>query len=144
MSTIQVALFVMVIVEALSVLELYFLQDTPIFNGVAIFSGWEISKEVREVHELVRYLVNWVAGMKLIVVGLLLVLALTAPQQTLLYAGIALAAAVASFFWRMFPAICKLDREGCVNPFGRSRVLGWMVFGLELILIASVGIDLLG
>ena len=143
MNAVQISFFVMVAIEALSVLELYFLQEKPVFNGVAVFSGWEISKEVPEVHELVRYLVNWVAGMKLIVIGLLLVLALTAPQHILVCACAVLFAAVASFFWRMLPSITKLDRAGCIHPAGRARILGGMVLGLELILFTSIAVDLL-
>jgi hypothetical protein len=135
-------MLVMVAIEAFSILELYFMQDRCMFNGAAMFSGWEISKEVPEVHEMVRYLVNWVAGMKMIVFGLLSVLALTAPAQTLLYSGVALVLAISSFFWRMFPLVRKFDTNGFIKPKGRARTLGAMVAGLELILVASVMIDL--
>lgn len=141
MNTLQVTLLVFAGIEILSVLELYFMQDRCMFNGAAMFSGWEISKEVPEVHGMVRYLVNWVAGMKLIVVGLLVVLAFTAPMQVLVYVGVALILAVASFFWRMFPIACKFDRYGFIQPKGRARVLGAMVGGLELLLIGAVLVE---
>jgi hypothetical protein len=138
MNAIQISFLVVLAIEILSVLELYFMQDKAVFNGVSIFSGWDISKEVPEVHELIRYLIHWVAGVKLIVIGLLLVLALTAPTQTLIYAGVALVLAIGSFFWRMFPTICKHDQAGLIEPHGRSQMLGIMVLGLEAVLIASV------
>lgn len=142
MSALQVTFLVFASIEGLSILELYFMQDRCMFNGVAMFSGWEISKEVPEVHGLVRYLVNWVAGMKLIVVGLLVVLALTAPAQTLLMAGIVLVLTVASFFWRMFPIACKFDKHEFIQPKGRAKTMGMMVAGLELVLVASIFITM--
>jgi hypothetical protein len=141
MNAIQVSFLVVLAIEVLSVLELYFMQDKAVFNGVSIFSGWDISKEVPEVHELIRYLIHWVAGVKLIVIGLLLVLALTAPTQTLIYAGVMLILAISSFFWRMFPTIRKHDRAGLIEPRGRSQMVGMMVLGFEAALIASVMIE---
>lgn len=141
MTALQVTLLVFAGIEALSVLELYFLKDRCMFNGIAMFSGWEISKEVPEVHGMVCYLVNWVAGMKLIVVGLLVVLALTALTQTLLMVGLALFVAVASFFWRMFPLVSKFDAHGFIQPKGRAKTMGLMVAGLEVLLIGAVMIE---
>ncbi len=141
MTALQVTLLVFALTESLSILELYFMQDRCMFNGVAMFSGWEISKEVPEVHGMVCYLVNWVAGMKLIVVGLLVVLALTAPTQTLLLVGLALFLAVASFFWRMFPLANKFDQFGFIRPKGRARTMGLMVAGLEMLLLGAVMIE---
>jgi len=143
MTALQVSMLVIASIEGLSILELYFMQDRCMFNGAAMFSGWEISKEVPEVHGMVRYLINWVAGMKLIVVGLLAVLALTAPTQTLLCAGVILVLAIASFFWRMFPIIKNFDDHGFIQPKGRAKVLGMMVAGLEVLLVASVFINVL-
>ena len=143
MSALQVSLLVFAGIEILSVLELYFLQDRCMFNGAAMFSGWEISKEVPEVHGMVRYLVNWVAGMKLIVVSLLVVLALTAPALTLMYVGITLALAVGSFFWRMFPLANKFDTHGFIKPKGRAKTMGLMVAGLQVLLVGAAFIDYL-
>lgn len=141
MSALQICLLVFAGIETLSVLELYFLQDRCMFNGAAMFSGWEISKEVPEVHGMVRYLVNWVAGMKLIVVSLLVVLALTAPTLTLLYVGITLALTVGAFFWRMFPLAHKFDTYGFINPKGRAKTMGLMVAGLQVLLVGAALID---
>jgi len=144
MSTIQVSLLVFVAIEMLSVLELYFMQDHAVVNGVSMFRGWEISKEVPVVHDLICYLVNWVAGIKLIVIALILVLIFTAPQQTLICAGVALVLAISSYFWRMYPTLRKHDQAGLVEPRGRSRLMGVMVLGLEIVIIAAVLVDVIG
>lgn len=141
MTALQVTLLIFAGIEMLSVLELYFMQDRCMFNGVAMFSGWEISKEVPEVHGMVCYLTNWVAGMKLIVVGLLVVLALTAPAQVLLAVGVSLVLAVASFFWRMYPLAAKFDTHGFLYPKGRAKTMGLMVAGLEVMLVGAVMIE---
>lgn len=143
MSAVQITMIVFVTIEILSVLELYFLQEKAVFNGVSIFSGWEISKEVPEVHQLLKYLVNWVAGIKLIVIGLILVLVFTAPVHSLICAAAALVITVSSYFWRMYPMLQKHDQAGLVSPRGRSRMMGAMVLGLEVILIASMLVELL-
>lgn len=138
MSAIQVSLIVIMAVEVLSVLELYFLQDRCIFNGVAMFKICVLAREDPDLFGMVRYLVNWIAGVKLIVIGLLGVIVLTAPENTILYAAISLVITIASFFWRMFPAVRKFDDAGLIEPAGRARMLGWMVLGLEATLVASI------
>jgi hypothetical protein len=138
MSAIQVSLVAIMVVEILSVLELYFLQDRCIFNGVAMFKVCVLTRKDPELFGMVRYLVNWIAGVKLIVIGLLGVIVFTSPENTIMYAAISLVITIASFFWRMFPAVRLFDDAGLIEPAGRARVLGWMVFSLELILVASI------
>jgi len=144
MNTLQVTLLVFVLIETLSMLELYFLQDKPMFNGVGIFSGWERSKADPEVHMLVRYLVNWLAGMKMIVIGLVLVLVFMVPENTKLLGTIALAITVSSFYWRLNPMLHTADMAGQVMPRGHSRRLSMMVAGLELSLFVAIGMQVLG
>ena len=47
--------------EIANVLSLYFKPESKMFNGIGVFKAWEKSKEDPEVHDLVRYLVFWVA-----------------------------------------------------------------------------------
>lgn len=144
MNALQVTLLVFVLIETLSMLELYFLQDKPMFNGVGIFSGWERSKADPEVHMLVRYLVNWLAGVKMIVIGLVLVLVFMVPENTKLLGAIALLITVSSFYWRLKPMLRTADMAGQVTPQGHSRRLSMMVAGLELSLFVAIGMQVLG
>lgn len=141
MSAIQVTLLVIMAVEILSVLELYFMQDRCIFNGVAMFKVCAEARENPDLFGLVRYLVNWVAGIKLIVIGLIAVIVFTAPEQTILLAALSMVITIASFFWRMFPAARFFDEMGQIEPKGRSKMLGAMVIGLEFCLVASIVIE---
>jgi deazaflavin-dependent oxidoreductase (nitroreductase family) len=119
-------------------LALYFFPGSRYANSVGVFKAWERSKEDPEVHDLVRYLVCWVAGTKLIFLALLLVILLTADTQGLLYAGLALAISISSFFWRLFPLARKMDREGQVDPAGYSAILGVMIAAIVLLLVVAL------
>ena len=138
MKTLQITLTVFALIETLNMLELYFLQNNCKFNGACIFSGWEKSKADPEVHALVRYLVNWLAGVKMIVIALVLVIVFTAPESTLLVTAIALIITIASFYWRRYPLLCSADKAGQLSPRGHSKRLSIMLAGLELSLVLAI------
>ena len=144
MKTLQVTLLVFALIETLNMLELYFLQNNCKFNGACIFSGWEKSKADPEVHALMRYLINWLAGVKMIVIALVLVLVFTAPESTLLAATVALIITIASFYWRLYPALRKADKAGQLNPHRHSKRLSFMLMGLELSLAFGIVMQLFG
>lgn len=64
--------------EASNVIMLYFFPDSRYANSVGVFKAWEKSKQDPELHDFMKYLVNWVAGTKLIVILLLIVFLLSA------------------------------------------------------------------
>jgi hypothetical protein len=131
-------MLVFAFVETLNMLELYFMRDKSVFNGVSIFKGWEKSKTDPEVYEFVQYLINWLAGVKLIVLALVVILVFTASERTLILSAIVLVIAVASFYWRLYPMIRKMDNGGNIQPGGRSRQLGLMVACLEFVFIVAI------
>lgn len=132
------------ILEATNVVALYFFPGSKYANSVGIFKAWEKSKRDPDIHNFVKYLVNWVAGTKLIFIMLLIVILYVADDQTLLFATMALVISIASFFWRLFPLIRKMDREGQINPKNYSAVLGWMIFAFILIFLAGILISIVG
>lgn len=144
MNALQIFILVFVLIETLNLIELFFMKDKGVFNGVSIFSGWEKSKTDPDVHDLVCYLVNWVAGIKLIVVLVLGVLVFTAPDQTLIWAASALALAVTFYYWRLYPRLRKMRRAGQITPAKRPGQLTWMLTGLELGLIAVILTTVIG
>ena len=127
MDILSVAIIVFAVIETLNILTLYFRPGSRLGNGIGVFNAYRKSQADPEVHELVRYLVNWVAGTKLVFVGLLAVIVLTGSQTTKAFAIIALIVSILSFFWRLFPAIVRLDRDGQITPSGYSRTLGTMI-----------------
>ncbi len=138
MSVLTVAVLLFLVLEATNVVLLYFFPGSRRGNAVGVFRAWEGSKRDPEVHAFVRYLVNWVAGTKLIFVALLAVLVLTAGPLTLWWSVLALVASIASFFWRLFPAIRAMDRAGAIEPAGYSATLGWMIGGFLLVFLVAL------
>jgi hypothetical protein len=131
------------IMEAANVISLYFLPGSKFANGVGVFKAWEKSKQDPEVHDLVKYLVYWVAGTKLIAILLLIVILLTAQGKTLIFVGAAMVVSIATFFWRLFPLIRKMDRNNQVEPKNHSATLGWMILIFIASFLAAILITLL-
>jgi hypothetical protein len=113
--------------EASNIITLYFFPASKFANGVGVFKAWEKSKQDPDLHDFVSYLVNWVAGTKLIIILLLIAILLTTRGQSLVFTGIAMAVSIASFFWRLFPLIRKMDRNDQIEPKNYSATLGWMI-----------------
>lgn len=127
-----------IVLEATNVLTLYFFPVSKYANGVGVFKAWEKSKADPEIHNFIKYLVNWVAGTKLIFILLLIVILWSADNQTLMFSGIALVISITSFFWRLFPLIRKMDQEGQIDPKKYSVVLGWMILAFILIFLTGI------
>lgn len=138
MNWISVVIIGFVLLEASNVAALYFMPESKKANAMGVFKAWEQSKQDPAVHDLVRYLVNWVAGTKLMFLVLLLVILLTADAEGLFYTGIAMVIAISSFFWRLFPLARKMDREGQLDPAGYSSLLGLMIAGMLLIFLVAI------
>ena len=131
------------IMESANVISLYFLPGTKFANGIGVFKAWEKSKQDPEVHDLVKYLVYWVAGTKVISILLLVVILLTAQGKSLIFAGAVMVVSIATFFWRLFPLIRKMDRNDQIQPIHYSATLGWMILGFILVFLAAVIVTVL-
>ena len=106
--------------------------------ALAFLTAWEKSKQDPEVHDFVKYLVNWVAGTKLIFILLLIVILLTANERTMLWTGIAMVVSVASFFWRLFPIIRNMEHKNQIDPKNYSAVLGWIILAIIAVFLAAI------
>lgn len=131
------------IMESANVISLYFLPGSKFANGIGVFKAWEKSKQDPEVHDLVKYLVYWVAGTKVISILLLVVILLTAQGKSLIFAGAVMVVSIATFFWRLFPLIRKMDRSNQIEPKNYSATLGWMILGFILVFLAAVIVTVL-
>jgi hypothetical protein len=138
MNILRIVTIGFLILEASNVVTLYFFPGSKYANGVGVFNAWEKSKQDPEVHNFVKYLVNWVAGTKLIFILLLIVILLTASEQTMLWTGIAMVVSVASFFWRLFPIIRNMEHKNQIDPKNYSVVLGWMILAIIAVFLAAI------
>ena len=137
MNLITIVIIAFLILEATNVVALYFFPDSKLANSVGVFKAWEKSKGDPEIHNFVKYLVNWVAGTKLIFILLLIVILYTADDKTLLLTSAALVLSIASFFWRLFPLIRLMDRDDQIDPKNYSSVLGWMILAFVLVFLGA-------
>ena len=138
MNSLTIVTIGFLILEATNVMALYFFPDSKLANSVGVFTAWEKSKQDPEIHNFVKYLVNWVAGTKLIFILLLIVILYAADQHTVLLSSGALVISIASFFWRLFPLIRKMDRDGQIDPKNYSAGLGWMILVFILVFLAAI------
>lgn len=140
MNILTIVITMFVVLESLNILMLYFTPGTRKGNGMGVFDAYEKSRENPEVFALVKYLINWVAGTKLIFIALLIVILITGSSTTKLFSVIALILSIFSFFWRLYPTIKKMDGDGQITPAGYSKTLAIMiasfigVFAIALIL----------
>ena len=131
------------ILEASNIIALYFFPTTRYANAVGVFKAWEKSKADPDVHHFVNYLVNWVAGTKLIFIMLLIVILATGNDTTKIFTGIAMVISIASFFWRLYPPIKKMDADGQIEPEGYSKGLWIMIIGMILVFTAATVVAVL-
>ena len=143
MNLIRALIFGFLVLEAANVVMLYHFPGSKYANAVGVFNAWEKSKRDPEIHNFVRYLVNWVAGAKLIFILLLIVILYTGDDRSLVLTSIALVISIASFFWRLFPLIRGMDRRGEINPKNYSTFLGWMIFALIVIFLVGVFVSVM-
>ena len=144
MDILSAAIIAFAVIETLNIGMLYFRPGSRIGNGIGVFNAYPKAEADPETGELVRYLVNWVAGTKLIFVALLVVILVTGSEATKTYAVVALILSILSFFWRLFPAISRLDKDHQITPRGYSRTLGLMIAGfvggLAAALVVSIAV----
>jgi hypothetical protein len=142
MNIMQIAMLIFLVIESLNIATLYFNPGSKIGNGIGVFNAFEKSKENEEIHRLVRYLVFWVAGTKLIFVALLLVIIFTAPATTQFLSVIVLILSILSFYWRLDPIIKKMDANNQITPKGYSKglhgMISFMIIGFAIALMAYV------
>ena len=131
------------ILESINVATLYFSPGSKLANGVGVFKAWEESKQYPDIHNFIKYLVNWVAGAKLIFIFLLIVVLYFGDQDTLLYTTVALFASVLSFYWRLFPLIRQMDQNAQIEPKNYSIGLAGMILGFVIIFFVAVHIVVL-
>lgn len=132
---IAIALFVML--EIGNIMILYFLPDSKLANAMGFFKAWEKSKNDPDVHAMVKYLVNWVAGTKLIFILLLIVFLVRGDAQTLPFVGVAMTLSIATFFWRLFPSMKDMDQNDQIDPKGYSKTLRWMILGMVILFVGA-------
>ncbi|GAB4533805.1 MAG: hypothetical protein Fur0018_23380 [Anaerolineales bacterium] len=135
----KIIILLFILLETGNVLSLYFWPENPYANGVGVFRAWQKSQSDPEMQRFARYMVNWVAGSKLIFLFLLVLILLRADAATLRLTAAAMALAIASFFWRLYPLIRQMGQAGELDPPRYDRTLAGMIAGMVAVfLLAAV------
>jgi hypothetical protein len=143
-SPLRIAVIAFMALELANVAALYFAPGSTRFNAIGVVRAWAASADQPEQRELLTYLAEWVAGVKLIVLGLLGVLVWAADERLLRIAVLVMVATTASFYWRMFPRIRRMDAAGQLEPRGYARTLGWMVGSFMVGLLVALALSVAG
>ena len=143
MTILTIAIIAFLVLETSNVIMLYFTPGTSRGNGLGVFNAYEKSKADAEVHALVKYLINWVAGTKLIFIALLIVILITGNNTTKLFSVAALILTIFTFFWRLYPAIKTMDSKDQITPKGYSKTLAVMILVFLIVFAVAMIIYLL-
>lgn len=129
MDILQIAIIIFCVMELGNVLILYFMPDSKMGNGVAVFDSWHDVKKDEVLDMFAHYMAYWVAGVKLIFIFLLIVVLITGTELTRIWAVVVMILSIATYFWKLHPIIKKLDKMGKITPKGYSKTLGAMIMG---------------
>ncbi len=138
MNLLQIGILIFIIIETLNVIILYFNPEFKFGNGVGVFNAYHDSKKDELMHSFVSYLINWVAGAKLIFIMIGIVVIIYGNYNTQLFTVVALILSILSFYFKLFPIIKKMDMENNITPKGYYKTLNLMIlsflFGFMIIL----------
>lgn len=137
MIVIIVIIAVFIVFEFTNVLALYFQPEFRFANTVGVFEAWKRSKEDSHMHDFVRYLVNWVAGAKIIFIFLLTAILIWGSELMQIIALGALIPSTLTFYWKLYPLIRKMDKNGQIKPKNYSIVLAIMILSFILAFSAA-------
>lgn len=138
MDILSIAIVIFCVMELGNVLILYFMPDSKLGNGVAVFDSWRDAKNDEAMDLFAHYMAYWVAGVKLIFIFLLMVVAFTGSETTKVWAVVAMILSIATYFWKLHPIIRKLDSMGKISPKGYSKALGFMIGGFLVMFSAAL------
>jgi len=143
MNLLQIGISVFCFIEVLNIIILYFMPESSMGNGVGVFDAYHKSVNDPKTSEFVKYLVNWVAGAKLIFIMVGIVVVIVGNYNTQLFTVVALIISILSFYWKLFPAIKRLDKLGEISPKGYSKTLNYMIVAFVLGFAVVLVIELL-
>lgn len=132
------------LLEISNAIVLFFVPDSKQVHGMGMFPAWAKSKSDPDIHNLMRYLTIWVAGSKMILVALLIVILIWGSKQLITIAGFVLVISMLPFYAGLFPAMKKIDENNQVKPKGFSMRLGFTITALILALMIGSILALFG
>lgn len=140
MSILAIVLAAFALLETLNVVLLYKMPGSTKGNAVGVFRAYPKTQEDPEVREFVNYLINWVAGTKLIFVVLIIGIIITGSPETQVFSTIALIFSIATFFSQLYPMLRRMDEQHELEPRGYSRTLATMIAGFIAVFTIALAV----
>lgn len=144
MDTISIVLAAFIVLECLNVILLYKVPGSTKGNAVGVFKAYAKAKADPDLGVLVDYLVNWVAGTKLIFIVLLIGIIITGSPATKVFSVVALIFSISTFFSQLFPIIKKMEAGGGLTIDGYSRTLAIMIAAFIAVFAVALVVYLVG
>jgi len=144
MDTISIVLLLFIVIECFNVILLYKVPGSTKGNAVGVFKAYAKAKADPELSILVDYLVNWIAGTKLIFIVLLIGIIITGSPATKVFSVVALIFSISTFFSQLFPIIKKMDAGGGLTINGYSRTLAIMIAAFIAVFAVALVVYLIG
>ncbi len=138
MTVLNIIIATFVLLELFNVMILYIKPSIKLGNGVGVFNAYFESQNNSRTRMFVKYLINWVANVKLVFIALLIVILFTGTETVKLYSCFALIVSIAVFYISLYPIIKKLDDDGFISPKGYSKTLFVLITGFILMFIAGI------
>lgn len=127
------------LMEVTNVFALYFRKNSKRFNSTGVFNQYAESAKDPHLRNFVDYLINWVAGTKIIFITIIVVVVLYADKTTKIFVTLALILSILTFYLGLYPLVKKMDKAGQLDPHGYSK----MLFIMITIFVLVLGIGLL-
>lgn len=143
MNLLNFAIIIFIVLETMNVAILYFRPDSKKGNGVAVFNHYHKSQTSEEARLFIKYMINWVAGTKLIFILLLIVILFTGNELTKILSIFSMIIAISTYYFRLDPIIKKIDGGGGLTPGGYSKTLKTMITGFIIMFIIALVTHLL-
>ena len=137
MDILSITILGFALLESCNVFLMYFKPQSKKANAMGVFDRFTQLKLDDPNRDLIYYLINWVAGTKLIFISLLIMLALLADEKLKVITICILILSIISYFWRLSPLIKKMDTQGVISPKGYAKTLDLMI-GSFIFIFAGV------
>lgn len=138
MNILQIGITIFIMIECLNVLTLYFAPESKYGNGLGVFKQYEKAKENQPLFTFITYLIHWVAGAKLIFIVLGIIVVIFGSETVQLYTVFGFILSISSFYFRLYPAIKKMDSDGELVVPGYSKTLNIMIVAFLLFFIVEL------
>lgn len=132
MNIFEIGILIFITIELLNITILYFEPTFKYGNSVGVFKDYTGT-------DFQKYMVNWVAGTKLIFVMMGVVVVILGQPLLQFFTCVVLVISIASFYFRLYPLIKKMDSEGKIKPSGYHKSLNLMILAfLAMFIVVSV------